>query len=317
MTPAAIVLAIVVAAGQAQDPEVAAMVAAAVEAVGAADAVRLIEGPRLDDAEALRVEHELPARAVVQLSWVDPGRLTARLRLHAARTDRWIDRTIHFSSADVRAERGRALGFAIASMLPEGDPELRAAAMEPVAPAPPPVAPEPPLGRQAAELAVLTAAGLGGSARGVGGALRLERFITEHASLGASLSTRVGSIPALDVGTVTTALGVGGAWWPLPASAAHRLGVGLRVEALLLYHAVSHERASGTTEWKDHLLPGATAQVEVTWRLLRGLELLVSAGMESAFGTIDVTVAPPSPSSGAVTIPALRALGSGGIRSRF
>src|SRR5437899_12022803 len=97
--PAAVVLAILVAAGEAQTPEVAAMVAAASEVVGTDGAVRLIAAPQLSDAEALRLERALPVSATVQMAWRDAGRLDAHLRLHAARTDRWIERELTFLPA--------------------------------------------------------------------------------------------------------------------------------------------------------------------------------------------------------------------------
>jgi hypothetical protein len=312
----AVVLAILVAAGEGQAVSTTAMVAAAAEVVGSPAAVRVLEVPVVSDAEVVRTEQALALRAVVQLTWRDATRLSARLRLHATRTDRWVDRDISFLPDDKPTERGRTLGFAIASMLPEGDPtlELTSASVEA---APLPVAADESPGPRAVQLTALAGAGLGGPASGLGASLRVETFVSESASLGASLSGRLGRISALDADELTTSFGLGGAWWPVPPSSARRLGLGLRAEALLLYHAVSHDRAGGTTEWKGHALPGAAIQVESTWRLRRGLELVVAAGTEVAFGTIDVIIATAPQSAGTATIPALRALAEGGIRLRF
>jgi len=145
--------------------------------------------------------------------------------------------------------------------------------------------------------------------------VNVETFVTQNASLGASLSARLGHIAALDADELSTAFGLGGAWWPVAPTVTNRLGIAIRMEGLLLYHAVSHDRAGGTTEWKGHALPGAEVKLEGTWRLGHGVELLLGAGSEVAFGTIDITVV--SQTTGSATIPALRTLAEGGIRARF
>jgi hypothetical protein len=315
MSPFA-VLAILVASGQAQGPAVTAMMTAATEVVGAGDAVRLVETAAPSDAEALRVERSLSARAVVQLAWRDPSHLRARLRLHAARTDRWIDREIVFSVTDTLAERGRTLGFAIASMLPEGDPSLQFAeppSLAEQAPAPPPA----PLGRQVAGLSVLAGAGLGGPASGVGGGVMVESFLRDNLSVGLALSGRLGRIAEIGGSELTTSFAIGAALWPLAPTPTRRLGIALRGDALLLYHAISHVDPGGATQWKGQALPGAELRLEGTWRLGGAVELLLGAGTEVAFGTIDVTVVATAPAGGAATIPALRAIAEGGVRLRF
>ncbi|MDB4983100.1 MAG: hypothetical protein JWM82_3852 [Myxococcales bacterium] len=307
-------LAILVAAGEAHDPAVVALQSAAAEVMGAEESVRLFEVPSPSDAEALRVERSSGSRVVLQLTWRDSSRLIARLRLHAARTDRWVEREIVFSSADGLSERGRTLGYAIASMLPEGDPDLPLTSLS-NAGAPPPPAIEATPGRHAVGLFLLGGAGLGGPASGVGGLVNVETFVTPSLSVGASLSARLGGIAVLDANELSTAVGVGGAWWPLAPTATNRLGLATRMEALLLYHAVSHDRAGSTTEWKGHALPGADVKLEGTWRLGPGFELLAGVGSEVAFGTIDITVA--AQTTGSATIPALRAVAEAGVRARF
>src|SRR5438105_4145093 len=111
-------LVILVAAGEARAPATAAMEAAAAEVVGEQGGVRVLELAALGDAEALRVERAQAARVVVSLAWRDARQVNAHLRLHAARTDRWVDRDLAFADADTLPERGRALGFAMATMLP-------------------------------------------------------------------------------------------------------------------------------------------------------------------------------------------------------
>jgi hypothetical protein len=312
MTPAAAVLAILVVTGEAQRPELAATLTAAREVVGAG-AVRLVEAPALSDAEALRVERQLDAAASVQVTWRDPQRLQALLRLHAARTDRWIDRELRFLPEDTPQERGRTLGFAIASMLPEGDPDLS------TTPAPssseePPAAP---LLRHAVSAAVVASAGLGGPAGGIGLALAGDTFATERLSIGLKVAARGGRISEVDATAVTALVGAGATfWWRVP-DRAHALGLGGRAGALLLLHAVSHAGPSGQAEWKGHLLPGADLGVTATWRVAPNVEAVLGAALEVAFGTVDVTVVAAAPANGSATIPALRAVADLGVRMRF
>lgn len=314
MSVAGAVLAILVVTGEAQRPELTATLAAARDVVGTVDAVRVVDAPKVSDAEALRVERQLAAAAVVEVTWRDPERLHARLRLHAARTDRWIDREIHFAREDTPQERGRALGFSIASMLPEGDPALQVASTQP--PDEPP-APPPPVGRHALGASVAASAGLGGPAGGVGLALQGDTFVTERLSVGIKVAARGGRISEVDATSVTALVGAGAAHWWLVPDRVHALGLGARADALLLLHAVSHEGPTGQSEWKGHVLPGADLGVAATWRLTETVEAVLDAGIEVAFGTVDVTVVAAPPANGSATIPALRAVTDLGVRARF
>jgi len=76
-----------------------------------------------DDETAVAIETSAHADAVVELGWADPRHRQANLRLHIASGGRWIERVIHFKPSDAQAERGRTLGFAVASMLPEAAAE--------------------------------------------------------------------------------------------------------------------------------------------------------------------------------------------------
>jgi hypothetical protein len=313
MTPAA-VLAILVATGEAHAAPTTAMAAAAAEVIGDPNGVRVVEAPALADAEALRAERELGARAVVALAWADADHLRARLRLHAARTDRWIDRELDFASGDTPAERGRTLGFAMASMLPEGDPTLPLATRQPPAP---PAAPPAPLGANALEGAFAAGGGIGGPAGGLGGRVAFERFLARRASIGLSLAGRSGRIDDLDAPIVTASAGLGGALWAIAPARDQRFGLALRAEALLIYEAIEHTDAAGATAWKGQALPGGALSLSGTLRIAGPLELVATARAEVAFGTVDVTVLAARPAGGTARIPAARALGEAGLRVRF
>jgi hypothetical protein len=316
MMSAAVVLAILVVAGESQKPELAALRDAAGDVAGGASAVRVIESPKVSDAEALRVEHDLDMTAVVQLTWCDGDRLLARLRLHAARTNRWIDREIRFARGDTARERGRALGFAIASMLPEGDPQLQIQLSGRAdAPVGPPTPPPPQRHAVAASLAV--GAGLGGPAGGVGGALGAETAVTERAAMGLRVGLRHGQLSDVEARSLTAVVACGATFrWRVPDET-HALGLGARADALLLYHSISRAGPAGGTQSKGHLMPGADLLLEATWRLSRPVELVLDGGVEVAFGTVDVTVVAAPPAAGTATIPAVRAVANLGVRLRF
>jgi hypothetical protein len=313
---AATVLAILVLTGETQRPELAALLSAANEVVSAADAVRVVETPKISDAEALRVERDLSATAVVQLSWSDAGRQRARLRLHAGRTNRWIDRELQFAVDDTPSERGRTLGFAIASMLPEGDPELKVGTAQRTSTPSEQQAPAT-MGRHAVGASLVGAAGLGGPAAGIGGALRAETMVTERTSIGIKAAVRRGEIPELEAGSLTVIGGAGATFQWLEAGGSLPLGLAARADALLVYHAVSHAGPTSETLWKGHLMPGAALGVEATWRITHGLELVLGGGLEVAIGTVDVTVVAAPPAAGHATIPAARAVAEAGVRMRF
>ncbi len=118
MSPA-VVLAIVVATQNVDDQATESMRATAAEALGSEDAVVVREVDETDDAETLRIERLVHAQTAAQILWLDGTHTRARVRVHVVETNRWTERTIEFAVVDTPTERGRALGFAVTSMLPE------------------------------------------------------------------------------------------------------------------------------------------------------------------------------------------------------
>lgn len=87
----------------------------------------------------------MQAAAVIQLVWSNPARTRALVRLHVNAGDRWIDRQMAFMPGDLAIERGRAIGFTIASILSsETNLTGPGESAEPItrAPAPPPGMPK-------------------------------------------------------------------------------------------------------------------------------------------------------------------------------
>jgi hypothetical protein len=131
---------IVFVAGTEPDSDVATSLArAAREALGADARIDLRAGSPTDE-DAVDEERRGQAAAVVELSFLDPKHRAGRLRVHVAQSGRWLERSIGFAVTDAEAERGRTLGFAAASMLPEtggeGASPNHGAASSPPAPAP-------------------------------------------------------------------------------------------------------------------------------------------------------------------------------------
>jgi hypothetical protein len=114
-----VTLFILVAAGERADLT-RAMAAATRDALGTNAVVVVREVPgEPSDSEALATESSDSANAVVELSWTDAHHQQASVRMHIAQDRRWVERSIGFLRQDADAERGRTLGFAIASILPQ------------------------------------------------------------------------------------------------------------------------------------------------------------------------------------------------------
>lgn len=115
-----LVLILLVAAGESADPVTLGIAAAARNALGwdGRVLVRSSTGPP-NDSQAIDVEANEHADAVVELRWAQRHHREASLRMHVASTNAWIDRRIVFRRADADAERERTVAFAMVSALPE------------------------------------------------------------------------------------------------------------------------------------------------------------------------------------------------------
>jgi hypothetical protein len=114
-----VTLVIVLAAGEAASPTASAMAQGARDAFAGVVA-EVQESPTVPtDADALAVEGQSHPDAVAELIWHDADRRHATLRVHLRQSRRWIERSFVFGASDPTFERGRTLGFAVASILPE------------------------------------------------------------------------------------------------------------------------------------------------------------------------------------------------------
>ena len=337
MSPA-VVLAILVATQNVDDPATETLRATAAEALGSDDAVVVRGVEVLSDSEALRVERSVHSQAVAQVVWLDAPHTRARLRVHATETSRWTERTIVFAAVDTPGERGRALGFAVTSMLPEetlaANPHRR------------PERPPPALSRAAEgdygtslRLSLATSLGLGGNATGIGGGIASEFYLTSVWLLRLSFAGRWGPLPALSHYNDQTHVrevagsdrsgyaGLGLGYWPMRRNPGRSsLTAGVRVDALVLYHGIEGPGDAGDGRLIhpriNKFLPGMDAFGEGSWAIADWVEMVVSLGVEVAFGRILWTLEdfPPPDFQLRISmgeIPILRAAGEFGIRMSF
>jgi hypothetical protein len=314
---AVVILAIIVASGEAHSPVTSAMVAASGEALGGEISVQVREAVAPSDQEALRIEAVTAPRAIAEVLWSDAAHEHAHLRVHVARTDRWVDRTIDFVVADGLSERGRTLGFAIASMLPEADPVLQVTEPRAIeATAPPTVPPSQPFLPRSIGLAFVGSDGIAGPTTGIGGAADVAFALTESTAVRLSFALWRGSIPTVAATDLTGHVGLGGIWLPLTPTASRRWGFGVGADALVVYQGISHVHATGGTEWKSKVSPGMDLAIDARFRVAPNVELFATAGPEVVLGSVDVIVVSTT-ATREVTLPVLRAVGQAGLRLRF
>jgi hypothetical protein len=118
----AVTLIVILGAGPKRDPTTLAMAKAARDAMGDA-IVDVRESDERSDDDAIALESSAGADAIVELHWSDSRRRRAILRIHIAARKQWVERSVDFKPTDAQIERGRTLGFSVASILAAADLE--------------------------------------------------------------------------------------------------------------------------------------------------------------------------------------------------
>jgi hypothetical protein len=307
MTPA-VVLAIVVATQNVDDQATESMRTTAAEALGSEDAVVVREDDDTTDGETLRIENLVHAQAAAQVTWLDPAHTRARARVHVAESNDWIERTIVFAVVDTAIERGRALGFAVTSMLPE-----ETLAANPYRAGKRPEALAAPEMRTTVRLAGLASNGLGG---GYGASIAGEFFVTQTTALRLGVGWRQGDVPTQVLQGHNTAIhaAVGISFWPRRPSPDRRLAVGIRLDAVALHYTVSDDRPMvAITPPQSKILPAIDALAELAVSVTTAVDVVAGLGIEAAVSETPIEI------EGEVkgTIPALHGLAEMGIRISF
>jgi hypothetical protein len=302
------VLLIFIATSDAGTPTSEALLRALNEALGSGSRVTLqgSPSPPTDQAMAERARSG-HATAAVRLVWDDPDRTRVAMRVYLAKGDEGHDQRLRFQPTDPAEERGRALGFVIASYL-----------LPPLArPAPPAIVARPPPSepaRWALEGFGSAAVAMDGEGSGVGGGFGLRYRVGERWGVRAGMHLRTGSVPQAQASSFSGAASAG--LFRVLASDAgpHGLALVTRVEALLVYDSLTHFSQDDVVPVRQgRFLPAASALVELEWRLATVAALHLAAGVEQAFGKTRVYVQDVQTTD----LGRLRGVAEAGFRTRF
>ena len=295
---------VLVAAGGAAEPTTMAIERAASEALGHTARVVVRESMGAPtDGEALALASEANEGAVVEVTWSDRGHRVAMLRVHLAGRRRWMERTIGFGAADADPERGRTIGLALASMLPDPDPApapsarparaARGDAAAAVARAeraarrrvPEAVSPDRTRStsgeiRYAMDFFGLGAAGLGGNVQTAGGGAALETFLTPWFALRIGGAVRGGDVAGAPARTLSLLATAGVELRPWATTRLARLR-GLAPRGLRAHEPdgdpLLGQPARTSRRWRAPL-SGVDAVIEMEWRLGESVDLLAGVG---------------------------------------
>ena len=266
-----------------------------------------------DDADLRAIAAAAHADAVAAITWTEAEGRHAHVRVQRANASAAAERDLDFTSTDASVERGKTVGFAIASMLPA------ASVVEPAAPAPisdKPTAPAPAETRDVGALAMswgvdlglAATIGIGGTAGGIGGVLALRRDLGRVVSARVAATITRGSVSEAQ-GSLTVIrprAGVG-----LTLLRARSVVAGARVEVGPWLHVV--DRAGDGRTSGSRWLGGVETVAEVAWTVAPRLALTFDLGLDVAFGTTRVIVGDEERAS----IPILRGVGDAGVRLLF
>jgi opacity protein-like surface antigen len=294
---------------------------------GAKSLVRVAPGVP-PDVEVAGEASKNGAAAVVVLSWHDASLLTTEVRVFVASPNdgvsHWIARTIVFSPRDLPAERGRALGLVIASVLHEGWGDAAVASAPPAAPAvmpatlasrieSQPVRPAPPV--WALEADVTTASGHWADVDdSIGGMIGLRRSLSMHWALRAGLGFRVADVDGADATARTVLAAAGVSWMSSGLEGPHPFGFGARADLLGVHADIQRgEGDQSSTRTESYWSLGGDLLAQVGYGLSSGTALLAGAGVEELLTAADVYVA----GQPAATIPHTHLVLELGVLSRF
>lgn len=321
----AVTVIVVISSADPRDGSTEAMERALRSAVGDR-AIVVVRAARDEDAE----EPQAGAGAVVGVvTWSDHHR---RATLHFQSNGRATDRELRFDASDAPAERGRTIGFAVASMVPE-DETPREIPPKPSAPTPPlalaiPTAapassasaaesprtpPRDPTTTFAIDLSAVGAVGVGGYGGGMGGTLAARIPIGRGFAARVGLSARLGEVSPAQATSRAYSAAAGIAWQLWPTSS-RSFGVGVRADVLLLRHEMVHFSADDPDDVsRSRFLPGLDLLLEGGLRLADHAALVVALGPEIALGRTTIVVR----GTEVGVVPPLRLCAEGGVRVSF
>lgn len=226
------------------------------------------------------------AAGVVRVSF-GPDAEHVRLGCYLPRLRRWVERDLWFDPEDPEAERGRTLGFLVASMVvDQGVLPEKAPRVTPEAPAPSPAV------VRNAPSSTAVAAGVEASGPGTGSGFGayagLERRALRWLGVGGAAHARFGSIQAAQASTRLLALGPELSLRALPIG---RGWLGLRANLTLSYLWVSHLsdddlQPDNQARW----LPGAELAVHGGFPVAQAVAVFADAGATGLLGQTELEV---------------------------
>lgn len=325
---------------EASQPETRAFATAALEVLGAGAQVRVVPVPAdLADQKVVEQATGAGADGAIELSWTD-DRSSALVHCYVTGENRWVNRSINFGDDEDDSERGRMLGYAVASMFLTGPPReapedtpsnespgaastgaTKREALRPTAlqTAPEDSAAAPLDGSSRAprgnwhgfDFAGTISHGLSGEADTVGvtAAYRFRAVDPLWARLG--VAGRSGEIPAAQ-SNVKSLQGSIGMAWSLFDNA--RFATHLRGDLIASWLEVGHLSPDDPDVVRQRRwLFGSDFLVSGAVRLSAGASLFVGGGIETMFGRTDIYTHGVL----AETIPPLRLIAEFGLRSEF
>ncbi len=260
------------------------------------------------------------ADVVVTVRWADESERHATLHVRT-RDGREAERVLTFAAVDPDRERGRALGFAVAAMIPD---DVRGAEEPTTAvtvdmPAPPHRAPPSHVDRQPPSIAdaklwldasAQGATGFVGSANSVGGAIAV-RTILRPFALRAGGAARAGAMAEADASSLLFRGDAGVGLYTIAFDP--RVTLGGRTGLVVFHHSLRRTETGGTPISGSHTLLGAELMVEGSVAVSSRLGLVAAIGAEVAFGTTRVLIGPARVG----VIPAVRPIAELGVRIAF
>lgn len=284
-------------ASELSSPATTAMTGAASEALGPDMELRVEAAP---DPEGVRLADVGNASAVVRLTWDEAEHRRARVVCFSRRSQRWIDREVVFEATDPDRERGRTLGFLLASMV------LHAADAEPTnvgtefvdedtaAGAVPRSSSEPssfeePDEASASSLAATAELTSAGAASGYGFWFGVERAVVgRELWVGGGAHARFGSLVEAQASSRLLGLGVHMTWLPVRSGS---LVLGARVGCSLAQLSAKRWAGSGSgEESQDRVLPSGEVLGVLGFRLAPRSYFSAQLGGEFLSGVTVISV---------------------------
>lgn len=310
----------------ASQPETRAFTAAALEVLGEGAQVRMLTVPA-DVADSSVEAQAARARAdgAIELSWSGDG-TQAFVHCYVTGEKRWVDRSISFGKDEDDLERGRLLGYAVASMflgaaserVAETAPVEKIAPIEKTAPREPIADDQAPdassssaAGWRAFDLAGVVSHGLGGEADAVGvtAAFRFMALGPVWARIG--VAGRAGEIPTAQANMKTLQASVGATWSFFDRG---RFTSTLRGDLIGSWLEVGHLSADDPEVVREQRwLFGTDAVLSGGFRLSANASLFAGGGLEVMFGRTDIY----THGFRMATIPPLRLIAELGLESAF